>query len=134
MEFIHTASQLTCPLNEILKCSHATCRLRSLFAPHCLYTSRSLEQRHSASPQAGPTAAGADCAKLASLRSYHVSALHLPPPSVPQCALVRCAPSLQSCLSLCDPMGYSPPGSSVCRILQARILGWVAMPSSRGSS
>ena len=41
---------------------------------------------------------------------------------------------LQSCLTLCDPMDYSPPGSSVPGILQARILEWVAMPSSRGSS
>ena len=41
----------------------------------------------------------------------------------------------QSCLSLCPPMDCSPPGSSsVHGILQARILGWVAMPSSRGSS
>ena len=42
--------------------------------------------------------------------------------------------SLQSCLTLCNPMDCSPPGSSVCGILQARILKWVAMPSSRGSS
>ena len=35
---------------------------------------------------------------------------------------------------LCDPMDCSPPGSSVHGILQARILEWVAMPSSRGSS
>ena len=33
------------------------------------------------------------------------------------------AKSLQSCLTLCDPVDYSPPGSSVHRILQARILG-----------
>ena len=39
----------------------------------------------------------------------------------------------QSCLTLCDPLDYSPPGSSVHGILQARILGWVAMPFSRGS-
>ena len=32
----------------------------------------------------------------------------------------------QSCLTLCDPMGCSPPGSSVHGILQARILEWVA--------
>ena len=32
---------------------------------------------------------------------------------------------------LCDPMDCSPPGSSVHRILQARIFKWVAMPSSR---
>ena len=40
----------------------------------------------------------------------------------------------QSCLALCDPMDCNPPGSSVHGILQARILEWVAMPSSRGSS
>ena len=37
----------------------------------------------------------------------------------------------QLCLTLCDPMGCSPPGSSVYGILQARILEWVAVPSSR---
>ena len=41
---------------------------------------------------------------------------------------------LQSCLTLCDPMDCSPPGFSVHGIMQARILEWVAMPSSRGSS
>ena len=40
----------------------------------------------------------------------------------------------QLCLTLCDPVDSSPPGSSVCRILQARILEWVAVPFSRGSS
>ena len=40
----------------------------------------------------------------------------------------------QSCPTLCDPMGFSPPGSSAHGILQARILQWVAMSSSRGSS
>ena len=34
----------------------------------------------------------------------------------------------QSCPTLCDPMDYSPPGSSVYRILQATILEWVAIP------
>ena len=37
-------------------------------------------------------------------------------------------------LTLCDPMNCSPPGSSVHGMLQARILEWVAMLSSRGSS
>ena len=45
-----------------------------------------------------------------------------------------CVQSLQSCLTLCDPMDCSPPGSSVHGILQARILEWLAMPSSMGSS
>ena len=40
----------------------------------------------------------------------------------------------QSWLTLCDPMGYSPPGPSVRGILQARILQWVAISFSRGSS
>ena len=39
----------------------------------------------------------------------------------------------QLCSTLCDPMDYSSPGSSVHGILQARILEWVAMPFSRGS-
>ena len=39
----------------------------------------------------------------------------------------------QSCLTLCDPMDCSLPGSTVHRILQARILEWVAVPSSRES-
>ena len=42
------------------------------------------------------------------------------------------AKSLQLCLTLWDSMDCSPPGSSVHRVLQARILEWVAMPSSRG--
>ena len=41
------------------------------------------------------------------------------------------AQSLQSYLTLFDPMDHSPPGSSVHEILQARILEWVAMLSSR---
>ena len=40
----------------------------------------------------------------------------------------------QSCLPLCDPMDCSLPGSSICGILQARILEWVAISSSRESS
>ena len=36
----------------------------------------------------------------------------------------------QLCMTLCDPTDSSPPGSSVHAILQARILEWVAMPSS----
>ena len=38
----------------------------------------------------------------------------------------------RSCLALCNPTDCSPPGSSVDGILQARILEWVAMLSSRG--
>ena len=37
----------------------------------------------------------------------------------------------QSCLTFCDPMDCSPPGSSVHWILQARILEWIAILFSR---
>ena len=40
----------------------------------------------------------------------------------------------KSCPTLCNSMNCSPPGSSVHEILQARILEWVAIPFSRGSS
>ena len=42
-----------------------------------------------------------------------------------------CVLVTQLCPTLCDPMDCCPPGSSVHGILQARILEWVAMPSSR---
>ena len=41
---------------------------------------------------------------------------------------------LSTCPTLCDPIACSPPASSVHGILQARILKWVAIPFSRGSS
>ena len=40
----------------------------------------------------------------------------------------------QSCLMVCDPKACSPPVCSVHGIFQARILEWVAISSSRGSS
>ena len=42
--------------------------------------------------------------------------------------------SAKSCPTLYDPVGCTPSGSSVHGILQARILEWVAIPFSRGSS
>ena len=52
------------------------------------------------------------------------------------CVCVRARTRLvaQSCLTLCDPVDCSPPGSSVRGLLQARTLEQVAMPSSRVSS
>ena len=52
-------------------------------------------------------------------------------PWLPPCLHAK---SLQPCPTLCKPMDWSPPGSSVHGIFQARILEWVAMPSSRESS
>ena len=52
------------------------------------------------------------------------------------CEIEMCmrAKSLQLCLTLWNPMDCSLPSFSVPAILQARMLEWVAMPSSRGSS
>ena len=50
------------------------------------------------------------------------------------CLQYVCVLGTQSCLTLCDPMDCNPPGSSVHGILRARILEWVAIPFSRGSS
>ena len=47
-------------------------------------------------------------------------------------AAAAAAKSLQLCLTLCDPIDGSPPGSSVPEILQARILEWVAISFSNG--
>ena len=49
-------------------------------------------------------------------------------------AAAAAAKSLQSCLTLCDPIDGSPPGFSVPGILQARTLEWVAAPFSPPSS
>ena len=63
---------------------------------------------------------------LLHLQHWQVDSLPL---ESPVCVLVT-----PLCLTLCDPMDCSPPGTSVHGILQARILEWVAIPSSRGSS
>ena len=44
-------------------------------------------------------------------------------------AAAAAAKSLQSCLTLCDPIDGSPPGSAVPGVLQARTLEWVPLPS-----
>ena len=48
--------------------------------------------------------------------------------------LFCCSLFTTACLPLCDPMDCSPPGSSVRGILQARILEWVVISFTRGSS
>ena len=47
---------------------------------------------------------------------------------------ITCMLSRFNCVLLCDPRDCSPPGSSVHGILQTRILEWVAISFSRGSS
>ena len=50
------------------------------------------------------------------------------------CVCARACSKAQSCLTLCDHVDCSPPGSSVRGILQAKVLEWAAISSSRGSS
>ena len=49
---------------------------------------------------------------------------------MPAAAAAAAAKSLQSCLTLCDPIDGSPPGSPIPGILQARTLEWVTMSFS----
>ena len=55
-------------------------------------------------------------------------------PEEKECILVYLVLVVQLCPTLCYPVDYSPPDSSVRGIFQARILEWVAMHFSRGSS
>ena len=61
---------------------------------------------------------------------------HLPPQTfgLSVCLSKSESEVAQSCPTLCDPVDCSPPGSSVHGILQARVLEWVAISFSRGSS
>ena len=59
--------------------------------------------------------------------------LHLPAQSEAQWDNA-CALSSQSCLTHCDPLDYSLPGSFIHAIFQARILKWVVISSSWGLS
>ena len=74
-------------------------------------------------------------------RSKHLSWLQSPsavilePPKIKSLTVeVQWSEVTQSCPNLCDHMDCSPPGSSVHGILQARMLEWVAISVSRGSS
>ena len=51
-----------------------------------------------------------------------------------QTVAAAAAKSLQSCLTLCDPIDGSPPGSAVLGVLQARTLEWVAIPALQADS
>ena len=74
------------------------------------------------------------------ISSLYCSVIHNPSPLAPQPLLTNilwltssCAQSLQLYPALCYPVGCSQPGSSLHGIIQARILEWVAISSSRGS-
>ena len=68
-------------------------------------------------------------------KSWSVLGLGLEAPFSPHTQrLAHCAFVTQLWPTLCDPMDCSPPGSSVHEIFQVRILEWVAISFSRGSS
>ena len=83
--------------------------------------------------------------KVKKLRTPHLTSLvqayvslnfeiHKLKKSKKTCSFVFVCLVAQSCLVACDAMDYHPPGSSVHGIFQTRILEWVAVSSSRGSS
>ena len=53
------------------------------------------------------------------------------PPGKPLATTAAAAKLLQSCLTLCDPIDGSPPGSAVSGILQAKVVEWVAIAFSQ---
>ena len=100
--------------------------VEALFWPflELLWSNRYLERGSSMCLFGGPVKSSRCCRGPSTLASLFSSGV-CPP------VWVKVA---QSRLTLCDPMDCSPPGSPVHGILQARILEWVAMPSSGGSS
>ena len=71
----------------------------------------------------------------ASIRNMHLWLNNKPDSIQTPCLIVKnaaaaTAKSLQSCLTLCDPIGGNPPGPAVRGILQTRTLEWVAISSS----
>ena len=71
-----------------------------------------------------------DRTHLLHLLHWQVGSLPLMPPGF----IKKKTEVAQSCWTLCDPMDCSPPSSSVHGIFQARVLEWVAISFSRGSS
>ena len=71
---------------------------------------------------------------LVSILSFNIQNTARKPSSKVWFELLQFSLVAQLCPTLCDPVDCSPPGFSVYGILQARILEWVAIPFSRGSS
>ena len=118
-----------------------------IFQPHLI--SKSLgSSSHGEIPALGPKHIGSSSSLVIFLALGPAASADLLsnlPVSLPPCSglpapcsllypVLCCAKSLQFCLTLCDPIDCNPPGTSVHGILQARILEWVVMPLSRGSS
>ena len=81
------------------------------------------------------------CSPLASAQTFHpvqeaclLSLILQQESKLCSATLKSCVCTCATCPTLCDPIGCSPPGSSVHGVFQARIPQWVAISSSRGSS
>ena len=68
------------------------------------------------------------------LASWVCNGLITPSGVVCYTAMAQKKVKVKSCPTICDPMNCSPPGSSIHGTVQARILEWVAISFSRGSS
>ena len=77
-----------------------------------------------------PREAGGKCPHLQALQGKAIGDSF----SIDWNSKTKCVLVTQLCPTLCDMIDCSPTGSSVQEILQARILEWVAIPFSRGSS
>ena len=81
-----------------------------------------------------PSAVILEPKKIRSVTVSHVSPSICHQVMGPDAVSWSCHEVTQSCLTLCDPMDSSPPGSSIHGIFQATVLDWVAISFSRGSS
>ena len=85
-------------------------------------------------PGATCVALASDFTSRASVSSLEAFKCWCLPTIAAEFAACVCAKSLQLCPTLCNPMHCNPQDSSIHGILQARLLEWVAMSSSRGTS
>ena len=108
--------------------------LESQMFPDCLYAHQHQESSSCSLVALCPCCPSRDCS--ANSPSWPRSPCQTSEFTLDPSLLFACmrAHWLQLCPSLCNPKGYSLPGSSVHGILQVRILEWVVMPSSRRSS
>ena len=99
---------------------------RPAFPPQSPLPSQPTVLDGSSPPQSPSIPEGRTPGASASLKTHGPRAL--------SSVIIRCLLVTQSCPTLCHTMDCSLPGSSVHGILQARILEWVGIPFSRGSS
>ena len=113
-----------------LFCCLHHCRAGQGVAPDALCLRKAPGGRSLLSHLQGPSRRGhrAQCSNSVLLSVSLPSSFFLDLTSLRACSVA------QSCPALCNPIDYSPPGSSVHGIFQASILEWVAISFSKGPS